>query len=192
MGKIILGLVGEIASGKDTVGRHLVKKYGAKVISFSDPLRDTLDRFYLPKTRLNLANLGHTLRQTFGEDILSQTVAAEIKASKKQIIVLPNVRLRHDLKHLEHEPGFKLVAILTEQKTRFERLRKRRQNADDKTKTWQQFLADSELPTEKQIRKLAKEAEFSLDNNGSRAVLYRQVDQMMAKILKPRQTGRRN
>ena len=84
--KIIIGLVGEMVSGKDTVANYLTKKYHSQTISFSQPLRDILDRLYLPQTRINLANLGIILRREFGQDILAKTIVSEIKTSPKNII----------------------------------------------------------------------------------------------------------
>jgi len=180
--KLILGLVGEICSGKDTVADYLKKKYGAETISFSQPLRDILDRLFLPQTRINMANLGISLRGAFGQDLLSKVIATEIKMSKKKIQVLPNVRLESDIAHLKNEPGFILINIEADIKTRFKRIKKRGQNADDRSKTWAGFLKDAKLPTEIQIRKLAKKCKYKLDNNGSLKELEKQVDALIKKI----------
>lgn len=183
--KIILGLVGEIASGKDTVAAYLAKKYRGQTVSFSQPLRDILDLLYLPQTRINLATLGDNLRADFGQDLLSRVIADKVKNTKVKIITLPNVRLESDIVYLKKEPCFVLVRVDCEAKTRFERLKKRaNQYTDDKTKTWPQFLADSKLYTEKHIRALGKRAKYSLDNNGDRKNLYRQIDKLIFKISK--------
>ena len=52
--KIIIGIAGEIASGKDTVSRYCVKKHGASMYRFSDVLRDILKRLHLEENRKNL------------------------------------------------------------------------------------------------------------------------------------------
>ncbi|MFH0929696.1 MAG: hypothetical protein V1814_00395 [Candidatus Moraniibacteriota bacterium] len=43
--KIIIGLVGESGSGKDTVADYLEEKYGAILVRFADPLRETLSLY---------------------------------------------------------------------------------------------------------------------------------------------------
>lgn len=184
MDKIIIGLVGEIAAGKDTVADYLAKHYNAKTISFSQPLRDILDRLYLPQTRENMANCGIALLGAFGQDLLSKTIAEEVRHSKAEIVVLPNVRLESDLICLTEEPGFVLVAVSADQKIRFDRLHNRRQNADDADKTWEQFLQDSQLSTEIHIRELAGQAEHQIDNNGSQAELFRQTEQLIKQLKK--------
>lgn len=182
--KIILGLVGEIASGKDTIAEYLRKKYQSQTISFSQPLRDILDRMYLPQNRENMANLGHDLRQRFGRDIIAKAVGQEIEKSKKSIICLPNVRLKEDITYLKNKPGFFLIHIKAEPKIRYQRLTKRSQNTDDQTKTWAQFQRDAKLPTEIQIRRVARQAKFVIDNNGNYKNLYRQTEDIIKKIKK--------
>lgn len=180
--KIIIGLVGEIASGKDTVAKYLQKKYGSQTISFSQPLRDILDIMDLPQTRENMAWLGNDLRQRFGQDILAKAITGQVKKSKNKIICLPNVRLPQDITYLKKLPGFHLVHIDTEPKIRYKRLIKRSQNPDDKSKTWAQFLRDAKLPTETKIRKLARQADWRLDNNGATTDLKKQIEEMMKGI----------
>jgi len=180
--KLILGLVGEIASGKDTAAAYLKKKYGAETISFSQPLRDILDILHEPQNRINMAGLGDGLRAQFGQDLLSKVIAKKVKASGKAAIVLPNVRLESDIVYLKKLPGFVLVAVETDAKTRFQRLKERGQNTDDRSKTWAQFQKDARLYTERGIRALMKKCRFKLDNNGSRKDLERQINEMIRKI----------
>lgn len=182
MNKIIIGLVGEIAAGKDTIADYLAENYQAQTFSFSQPLRDILDILYQEQSRINIATLGNILRQAFGQDLLSKIIAAKVKNSSAEIIVLPNVRLASDIVYLADEPGFVLVGVETDQATRFERLKNRRQNTDDQTKTWEQFLADAELTTELQIRDLIKKSAYRLDNNQSKEQLYQQVEELITKL----------
>ncbi|MEK7072780.1 MAG: AAA family ATPase [Patescibacteria group bacterium] len=180
--KIIIGLIGEIASGKDTVADYLVKKYNSQTISFSQPLRDILDRLYLPQTRINMANLGIVLRDEFGQDILAKIITQEIKTSKKPVVCLPNIRLKSDMTRINKLKNFILINIETDPKIRYKRIIKRSQNKDDKTKTWAQFTKDSNLSTETEIKKIGKSAKFSIDNNSDYKHLYTQIDKIMKLI----------
>ncbi|MFA6227881.1 MAG: AAA family ATPase [Patescibacteria group bacterium] len=184
MNKIVLGLVGEIAAGKDTVAAYLKKKYKSQTVSFSQPLRDILNRLYLPINRKNMDDLGMNLRQVFGQDLLSRVIYDEVRQTKSKLVVLPNIRLESDMVYLKTLPEFHLVGIDCEIKTRFARLKNRRQNIDDKTKTWRQFLSDSRVPLQQQIRQIAKRAKFQLDNNGTKRELFQQVEQLMKNIKK--------
>ncbi|MDP1709436.1 MAG: AAA family ATPase [Candidatus Komeilibacteria bacterium] len=182
--KVVLGFTGLIASGKGTAAEYLKSKHLASHYRFSTMLRDMAKRIYIPETRDNLVKLSESLRTAFGEDVLAKTIFHAVQQNPAPIIVLPNVRLPQDIKYLKKLSHFILVAINTDAKTRYQRLIKRRQNIDDKTKTWPQFLRDSQLPTETKIRSLAQKASFRLDNNGNRAELCEQIETMLAKINK--------
>ncbi len=177
--KIILGLVGEIAAGKDTVAAYLAKHYHSETISFSQPLREICDLLLLEQSRQNMVWLGHDLRQRFGGDILARAITKQVAESSAKMICLPNVRLDLDIKYLKKMPGFVLAGITADEKTRFKRLKTRGQNTDDKTKTWSQFKKDALLPTEASIRKIINTAKYQLDNNGSLKDLYTQVDKII-------------
>ena len=180
--KIILGLVGEIASGKDLAARYLSEKYGAETISFSQPLRDILNLLYQPVSRINLAELGDNLRRQFGQDVLSKVIAQKVSASDKDIIVLPNVRLESDIAYLKHLPGFVLVAVWAEDRERYRRTVCRQQYAGDEEKTWEDFQKDSELYTERSIRELMGKCAYRLDNNGPKGDLYPQLEELLEKL----------
>ncbi|MFA7252721.1 MAG: AAA family ATPase [Candidatus Paceibacterota bacterium] len=183
MSKIVIGLAGQIASGKDTVADYVKEKYGGVTVSFSQPMRDILKRLYLPVDRAHLVKLTEILIANYGSDILSKTIATEIEKSDKQIFILPNIRRESDYAHLSSNPGFLLVGINTDAKIRYERLVKRSQNEDDKNKTWEQFQKDALLSTEVTIAPLIEKSKFQLDNNGSLEDLYKQVDDLLSNKL---------
>jgi len=180
--KIILGLVGQIASGKDTVADYLIKKYRAEKISFSQPFRDIMKRMQIPINRVNLSRLGNDLRRDFGKDILSKVIARDVLNSRAKIVILPNVRMEEDIIHLKKIPGFYLVAVEADARTRFERLRKRDQYEDDRTKTWPEFQRDAKLYTERHIRGIMEKAPYRLDNNGTFKDLHKQVEDLLIKL----------
>jgi len=182
MDKLIIGLVGEIASGKSTIAQFLEEEFGSLTVSFSESLRKILDIFGLPQSRENMVWLGVDLRERFGQHILAQAVFKIINESWAKVICLPNIRLESDITLLKTWPGFVLVSIKAEQKSRYQRLIKRGQNTDDATKTWEKFLTDSQLPTEITIREVAKGAKFSIDNNTSLTDLFSQVREIIEKV----------
>ena len=184
MEKIIIGLAGSIASGKDTVADYLVKKYDAEKVSFSQPLRDILNRLFLPIDRVHLSKLAQSVIDNFGNDVLSKVIAKEIEKSSKTIFVLPNIRRESDYSALENFPGFVLVGIETDFKKCYERLVKRGQNVDDQSKTWEQFQKDLLLSTEVKIPDLVKKSKYKINNDDSLADLYKQVDEFVDKLTK--------
>ena len=182
--KIILGISGEIASGKDTVGKYLTEKHKALLLRFSQPLRDMLDRLYLEQNRENMATLSLYLRRAFGEDILSKVLLTDAESSQKDFIVVDGVRRLPDIIHMETSEYFYFAYVEASQEKRYERLVQRRQNPDDATKTPVQFEKDAKLETELQISGLQERADFMINNEGTLEELYAQVDKMMEELQK--------
>lgn len=182
MPKLIIGLVGKIASGKGTVAAYLADKYQAEIFGFSTPLRDVLKRLYLETSRPNMANLSSALRGLFGQDLLSQTITQDLQLAKSEIAVLDGIRRLPDIARAKQLPNFKLVQVVTDEKFRYERLIKRKQNADDATKTFADFLADEQKEADKSIPQIMALASYTINNNGSPEDLYQQTDELISKI----------
>ena len=178
--KVIFGLVGHISCGKGTAVAYLSEKYGAGTYRFSTVLRDLLDRLYLEHTREHIISMSEMIRQGFGNDILTNTLLQDALNDPNPIIILDGIRRVEELPALLARPEFVLVEIVTEPKLRYERLTKRSENADDQTKTFEQFLADEQRSTEVTIGEVAAQAKIHLDNNGTAEQLYTQLDALIA------------
>ena len=182
MTKIIIGLVGPIASGKGTVKKYLVEKYAAKDCRFSTILRDVLKRLSLEINRDNLINLSTILREQFGQDLLAKAIAEDAKHLDADIIVIDGVRRIDDVRYLRDIKGFTLVSIDAHPKSRFERLVTRNENVGDDKKSFEDFLADHKRETEATIPEVVKIADVSLDNSGSLEDLFVQIDKLITEL----------
>ncbi len=181
MGKVILGIAGEMASGKDTVAHYLANRYGAKMFMFSDPLRDVLSRIHVPQTRENLAKISGILRSTFGDDLLSRAIASDALKDPSPLVVIDGVRRQSDIDAVRAFPEFSLLYVEASMETRYERLHRRHQNADDDTKTFEEFRKDHEFETEVGIPALKPGAQYVIDNEAGLEELYAQVDEIVEK-----------
>lgn len=179
MAKIILGLAGEIASGKGTVAKYLIEKYAGSSPRFSTALRDVAKRMYLAETRENLQKISTIFRENFFDDILSMVISKDVENDTHEVIAIDGVRRMADIAYLQKIEGFKLVYIDADMEKRYERITKRGENADDNGKTLEEFKKDHERETELQIRDLKNEADFVIDNNGNFEELYKQVDEIV-------------
>jgi Dephospho-CoA kinase len=180
--KIIIGIVGEIASGKGVAAEHLKNKYGAAVFKFSTSMRDIASRLYLEPTRENIQKVSTVLRAGFGEDIFAKVMANDAEKSTSEMIITDGIRRPSDIAELAKLPSFHLVAIVADEKTRYERVRTRNENADDASKTWDDFQKDAMAETELRIRDIAAKAEYTIDNNGTIEDLHQKLDAIIAKI----------
>lgn len=179
MPKIILGLAGEIASGKGTVAKYICEKYDGSSHRFSTMLRDVAKRMYLPENRENLQKISTIFRENFFDDILSSVIAKDVKNDEHKIIAIDGVRRMADIAYLKKLPNFKLVYISTSLEKSFERITKRNENSDDEGKTFEEFKKDHEREAELQIRNLEGKADFVVDNNGTFEELYSQIDKII-------------
>ncbi|MEI6596953.1 MAG: AAA family ATPase [bacterium] len=153
---IIIGLVGEIASGKGAVVNYLEKKYQASSYRYSKIIRDILNRIDQDQTRENMALISGFLRKNFGQDILSKIMIKDIKRDKNKLIVFDGIRRVPDLKYFKNMSGFILIKIVGNQKIRYKRFIKRNENPGDNKKTYNQFLNDLKDASNYEIPKVMK------------------------------------
>jgi len=182
MNKIILGLVGTLASGKETTKKYIIEKYNAKDCKFSSILRDAMNRTAIPISRENLQKFSTLLRENFGENILAKAIANDASRLDSDIVVIDGVRRFTDIEHLEKLPNFTLIKIDADPDVRYERLKKRNENIGDNQKTFSEFMIEQEAEADKQIPEVMKTAKYSIENNGSFEDLYKQIDEIIKKV----------
>lgn len=181
MAKIIVGLSGEMASGKGTVAQYITEKYNASSYRFSTILRDVLNRLHIKQTRGNISKISTILRENFGEDLFAKTMAEDVKKDKNDFIVIDGIRRPEDIVHLREIPEFKFIYVEADMKKRYERIIQRDDNVDDKNKTFEEFEREHQLETELQIKGLKQCADFILDNNGTMEDLHREINNIINK-----------
>src|SRR3989338_1160823 len=81
---MILGVTGKYAAGKDTVA-ELLQKMNFFHVSFSDLLREELQRRKEQITRNNLIHVGNELREKFGADILARRALTKVKDGENYV-----------------------------------------------------------------------------------------------------------
>lgn len=177
--KIILGLTGEIASGKGTVAKYLSEKHNANSHRFSTPLRDLLNRLYLEINRKNMQDISRVLREHFGQNLLARVITEDVKNDQNQVVIVDGIRRPADIEYLRELPEFKLVYITADPRIRYERLVKRGENEDDKNKTFEQFQKDHEAETELEIPIIGETADYKIDNSGNLDKLFAQIDKII-------------
>ncbi len=182
MNKLIVGFVGEIASGKGTACDHIINQYQAGYFRFSTILRDILDRLHLEQSRQNMQKLSTTLRQSFNEDLFAKVIAEDVQSDNNQIICVDGIRREADIKYLKELPNFHLIHISANEQTRFERIKNRSENPDDKNKSFDQFQKDQQQETELTIPFIIAKAEYKIDNNGEKEILFQQLDDLIEKL----------
>jgi len=180
--KIVIGIIGEIGSGKGAAARYFHEKYGSENFRFSTMLRDIMRRLHLPETRENMQTVSTMLRQTFGEDLLARVIFDDVTESSAELIVTEGIRRPSDIDYLSKLAGFHMIYITCDEKKRFDRMHIRNENSDDGTLTWDEFKERLNAETETKIPEIAKQAEFTVDNDGNIDDLHQKLDEIIAKI----------
>lgn len=182
MAKIVLGFTGLMVSGKGTAAAYVVERYQAGSHRYSTMLRDVLQRLHQLTTRENMQALSGLLRQQFGENILAQVIAEDVRADTHDIVIVEGIRRLADIEYLRQLPEFHLIAIEAEESIRYQRLITRGENPDDASKTREQFALDQQAEPEQAIPSVMEQAEYRINNDGSVEALQQQLDQLLTSL----------
>ena len=182
MAKLIIALVGPIASGKGLSEEYICQKYQAKSFKFSSPLRSVLNTLGIEINRENMQNLSSDLRARFGKDLLARTVASFAIKEKAELVVIDGVRRMADISQLSKLDNFKLISIDASSKIRYQRVKMRNENVGDDKKSFKDFITEENRESEREIRSVMEKAHYRIINEADIPSLYRQIDNIFAKI----------
>lgn len=183
MDKLYLGIAGQMLSGKDYAANFFVERFHAghlKVSAFLDEILNILD---LEVSRENEQKLGSLLRDLYGEEVMGKTLAAEAEKMNKPIVVLSSIRRLGEVAELKKLPGFKLLFIKSGERVRFHRQSERGEKAGESELTFGQFKQQHWHSAEQQIDDLQKEADFTVENNGTRQEFEAQLTKAITQSL---------
>jgi dephospho-CoA kinase len=167
MQKLVIGLVGEKGSGKETFGNLLQELLPDKKIlrvRSSDVLVETLKLWDLEKTRENLQNLAIWMDEAFGDGTLSNVVYQRIQSLEADIVIFDGVRWETDVEMLNRFANHLLIYITAPLQNRFERLKKRQEKAFEETTSFEQFLFEENKKNELLIPKIGAKADIKIEN----------------------------
>ncbi len=179
--KKIIGIVGEMGTGKDTFCEYVKKEYdNVYFLRFSDGLTEALKIFFDDIKREDQQWLSSALRERFGGDILVKALIKKVNSINDGIIILNGVRRPDDFKALR-EIGGKLVYITADVKKRWERVVIRKEKADDDV-PFEKFLELGKAEAEQLITVIGAEADFTIENSGTKEELYEQIKKIIDSI----------
>ncbi len=169
--KFVIGLVGEMGSGKETFGEALLEylreKKKVSRITFSSLLRQTLELWDIPATRENLQKLAQVMDGGYGKGTLAKAMKHSIVTADANIVILDGVRWESDYELIRSFPKNALVYITADPKTRFDRLRARREKTGESEMTWETFEKVSAAPNEIGIASIGSRANMRVENTGT-------------------------
>lgn len=191
MHNLIIGIIGQIGSGKSGSAAYLLEEHRhlkIKTYSFSTVLRKILQDIAVEESRPTLINLGKSLRRHFGPDLLGNYIAEQIASENADIFIVEGFRYEEDLEEIAKMDNFHLIYIATRPEIRYERLIARDQNPGDRNKSYEDFLADEESETEKNIKAIAQKANIVIENDGTIIEFHLRLEAEILKLIPPEQS----
>lgn len=135
----VVGVTGMPGCGKTTLAR-MAEALGFKVVAMGDLVRAEAEKRGLKPDGETLRRLMVQLRAERGEDVLARLTVENVRRLKAERVLIDGVRSPAELEYFrKHFPDFKLIAVHTPQKLRFERLTGRRRSDDPSA--WEAFVA---------------------------------------------------
>lgn len=176
---LVIGLVGETGSGKDTVADYLRDAYGAELTRFSDPIKKSLHLFYDNPSKADQAWMYLAFKKRFGEDALHKALARHIEKTESNLVIVNGLRMPVDETFVHGINGSSIVYVTADQKLRWKRTIARYEKADDNQslETFVQFEATTE--TERHVPAIGARADITISNEGTLEELLTEVDALM-------------
>jgi len=189
--RIYLGIVGSIASGKETITDYLKDKHGFVAFSLSFVVHQELKERKITKfSRQTLQDIGNDLRRVHGNDILARRAVKYFNNYHKKKIIIDGIRNPAEVKYLQTLTNFTLIGVQAKRRLRFERLVKRGKRWDPKA--WKEFLkvdsrdwGEGEDSAGQQVGRCLAYADLILTNNQTKEDLYRKTEEVIKKLHLP-------
>lgn len=177
MEKLVIGITGLHATGKDTAANYLKTK-GFVHVSLSQIIRAEARRRGIGTSREDLIKFGNELRALRGPGVLAELAIERFRAADK--IVVTSIRSVGEVKHLRKSGRFVLVELTADPEVRLRRLKKRGRK-DERSITVEEMLRREQLenssdPNAMQLHKVIAMADNIIDDNGSKEALYKRLD----------------
>ncbi len=170
---IISGLPG---AGKWTVAVYLSEKYHIPHFSTWDIFRDIFRQFGIPETRENFSHFIATMKATFWEDIIARGIETRIWFFNWDSLIVEWVRHPSVLDMIRSKWNVKIIYIDTEWEKRYERMRERWEKQNESSMSYQEFLDQDWLSSEKNLSFIRELADILIENNGTKEELSHKID----------------
>lgn len=187
---MIIGVVGQIASGKGILVDYLTKKFGYRSFSLSSVVHDELKRRRIGRfDRQTLQDIGDDLRKRYGDDILARRISNTSNWSHKSNLVIEGIRNPGEIEYFKKNPDFVLIGVKAKKTLRFNRLTQRKKPWDPKT--YQEFikidrrdLGVGQLTDGQQVGKCLAYCDHVLINNKDIKHFENKIEKLMRKLFK--------
>lgn len=180
--KVVIGVMGSIASGKGIVARFLKKNYGFNVINMGNLIRIEAKKRKIPINRENLHNLQAELRKEKPHYFIKKVIE-KINKSRKRKWVVDGVRNPDQAELLKKKFNALLIYIDAPQKLRWERARKRHRKEEAKESFMDFVRKEREENKIFKFNKTKSYADYIIINDKTKRELHKKLKNLFNYLL---------
>lgn len=183
---MIIGITGTLGAGKNTIVEYFKEK-GFGHYSVRDFLIAEMKKRDKTVSRDNMRELANQLRAEHSPSYIAEELYKRASQERKNCI-LESIRTPGEAEALKKKDKFFLIAVDADRKVRYQRIIKR--NSETDRISYEEFVEDEERemttddPNKQNLSKCMAMADFQIDNSGTFAELYGQLDGLINKISK--------
>jgi len=172
--RILIGLCGQMGSGKSFVAEYLQEKYSFKRFRISGKMREIAIDLDIEPTRDFLQGIGKFMRE-YDDDVWIKYLSKRILNEKGNIVV-DDIRRINEIKFLK-PLGFLIIRIDSSEIERKSRIEQRtgEKIPEDEWLRWQNHI------TEIQVKDIP--VDIVINNNGTVETLKSEIDLLMTKLM---------
>jgi dephospho-CoA kinase len=178
---IIIGITGSLGAGKGTIVSYLKKK-GFKHYSVRSFLINEIKKLKLPISRESMVKVANDLRLKYGVSYIVEQLYSKANSD----CIIESIRAIGEVKKLKQKGEFILFAVDANQKTRYERIKKRKSSTDlisfNEFKQQEEKELSNSDPFKQNLVKCMKMADYKFINNGPKKELYKKIDEIINNI----------
>lgn len=188
MSKIVIGLVGPIASGKGEVAKYL-EQLGFKPHSLSDRVREEAYRRGVNPNRETLQNIGNELRAEHGNAVFAKRTFALLSGNEK-LLVIDSIRNPGEIEYLRQNLGARIIGVDAPEHLRLEYYLKRAKHRGEDNATPESFytanardLGEGESASGQQVNRCLALADTVINNPFNLELLYEICNRLLREHL---------
>ena len=179
---LIIGLAGPQFSGKTLVASHLCERHNAWVFD-STWIREEVIRRGMPLERASYNAVTKELHALRGDGFIAREMLWQLPSPKPRLAVHDGLRLIADVPEHRQATDFRLIYLESSLECRFARARGVVKNGRRAINTMEEFMADEQLESEREIPLFKSQADLVLASE-RRDWLLNAVDRQLAVWLK--------